>query len=483
MNFYSLTTFSAKALLLLVTLASCHNLRVDVSREREVHAREDWECFCPEKQSSVGPLDFPEFLSLVKEKNLELAAKAQECALYHEMTTAAKLRTLPSLIFSGTFSGRNRHTGGFSQSLDPFTPPAPPSVGLDRGVKRYDISATWNLLDFGIGYLRAKQSQEQHRLSLVDYSRVEQLLTQECVEVYWQAQSYAHGRQKVEALKEQIGQFIATLEDEALWPHLSEDRRQRIFSALIEARQRLSQYERDYKEALFRMAELIAQPFADIVLADESFEGGEVCNPDTCELTQAALVHRPELYSLDAEQRISLTELRVAFYQLFPDVTLFADMRYDSNFFLIFNRWLVAGLSYTYDLLQGPQHIQEMITGAERVKLIKWRRLGISVAITAQIQIAQLHYHYACEEYQQSLDLAESQRRLLTIMEERVETGELGQLDLLLSYGLEAFYSEMALAKAYADLRVAEGQIEASIGIPGYFDSLYSEGETVCDVH
>lgn len=458
-------------LAVLLIPAGCSRLHDTVDCQRELRAEVEWDCLLDRSDIPSSPLDLEEIIEFALCRNLDLLVKAQEYAFHHETTTAAKLRMIPSLLFAGELSARDKNTGSFSYSLAPAVPPAPPSISSERDVKRYDIRFAWKLLDFGISYYRARQEAEHAFVRQVEYSRLQQVLVQDCTEAYWRAQVARVGLHKAYALLQEADQVLAVLADAEVLAETSADWRLAQMSEIYEAQTLLRGYEEDYQTALFDLAKLMGAPFAEIQLVEEPFDELKQFATDTESLAYLALEHRPELYGMDAQERVSLDEVKIAMVQLFPDLTLFGASYYDSNFFLIFNRWLSAGLHFTWDLLRGPQHIKEMFAGMEQVELAKLGRLNLSLGIITQVQLSTLAYEHAHSDYQLARQHSHARQQLLQSMQERAAVGEFTQAQLLISHKFDTFYAELAEYEAYGNAKAALANVNASVGISNYLES------------
>ncbi len=74
-----------------------------------------------------------------------------------------------------------------SESLDPTVPPAPPSISSQTHVNRFDVTLTWNLLDFGISMLRSREESNKTLILQMGYEKERQKLILEIVKNYWRA--------------------------------------------------------------------------------------------------------------------------------------------------------------------------------------------------------------------------------------------------------------------------------------------------------
>lgn len=74
--------------------------------------------------------------------------------------------------------------------------------------------------------------------------------------------------------------------------------------------------------------------------------------PENIEAMESrALFMRPELLEADYNERISVLETRKAIARLFPGIEISGGWHYDSNSYLVWNRWFEGGVRVTWNLL------------------------------------------------------------------------------------------------------------------------------------
>ncbi|MGJ3626829.1 TolC family protein [Sphingomonas sp. MMS24-JH45] len=69
----------------------------------------------------------------------------------------AKDDMLPQVVANGSYFGRSNQAGASSLSLLTRRQSLEPSTSTDRDVAAGDLSVGWDVLDFGLSYIRANQ--------------------------------------------------------------------------------------------------------------------------------------------------------------------------------------------------------------------------------------------------------------------------------------------------------------------------------------
>jgi outer membrane protein TolC len=415
-------------------------------------------------------LTLNDILERVLSQNLDLFVKAKEYEYQYELTTGAQLKMIPPLVFEGEASDRNRNTGSSSESLVPGVPPAPPSISSEQHVNRYDITFTWNLLDFGVSYFRARQEANKTSIKEMEYLRVRQKLIQDTVKNYWKARATLLGITKFGPIVIENNKLLAFTREQIANQILPKDK------ALLHERQVLRQeiqiqlYEKEYHEAMSELGRLMSVSCEEFSLAQDELTPLEIELPMPCILGELALLNRPELYGLDMEERSVRDEAQIAFIEMFPSISPFIGSFFDSNRFLIFHRWIYGGIRYTWNLLSIPYHMQDFLSESLHRNIIQYERLALSIGILTQVNLAWIAYQDTLQEYKLVAQLADVNRDLLQAVELRQSVGETTYYDILIDYTYDAMFSEVEALRAYGDVKNAIELINSSIGIPFYLD-------------
>lgn len=448
-------------------LTGCMRSQTELETTRAEHADEDLDKILERAAVPDHPLTLNEVLEIALKSNLDILVKELDYAFEYELATGSKYKMLPSLIAEGEISYRNKNTGSSSESLT-NQPPAPPSISSQQHVNRYDITFTWKLLDFGISYYRARQQANKAVSKRFDIERQRQNVIMGVVEHFWKARAAMKGISGSQELLKKAKQYQETREKDVEARVVSTIEGYRTEAQLIRAILQMQVFEKSYHREMSELSNLMGlHPNIPFTLAEEPLDPITVHLMPVEDLEELALTNRPELYTADMEALSYTDDIRIALLQVFPDPNLFVGNFYDSNRFLVYKRWLIAGLRWSWNLLSVPSHIQEMISADTHLDMSKASRLAISVGILTQLHLAYIQFSYNLDEYQWNDKLRGVQRRLLASAEKEHEIGELGGLDLL-QIGIDTLIAEIDTISTYGETRLSIERINNSIGIPFY---------------
>lgn len=196
-------------------------------------------------------------------------------------------------------------------------------------------------------------------------------------------------------------------------------------------------------------------------------------------LEQEALASRPELREQDYQARISAAETRKAMLRLLPGLEFSAGGHYDSNSFLVNQSWADYGVKVTWNLfnvLSAPAAIDVAKAGQE---VAGARRQAMSMAILAQLHVANANFREAQRQFQTSQQLAGLDGQIVEQLRNRYQAQGIGELELIQGE-LNTLQADLRRDLAYAELRNSYGQLFASVGLDPLPESVASD--SVADI-
>lgn len=141
-------------------------------------------------------------------------------------------------------------------------------------------------------------------------------------------------------------------------------------------------------------------------------------------LEQEALASRPELREQDYQARISAAETRKTMLRLLPGLEFSAGGHYNSNSFLVNQSWADYGVKVTWNLfnvLSAPAAIDVAKAGQE---VADARRQAMSMAILAQLHVANANFREALRQFQTSQQLADLDGQIVEQLRNRYQAPE-----------------------------------------------------------
>ncbi|WP_460097416.1 TolC family protein [Pseudomonas sp. S3_C01] len=431
----------------------------------EQRARTDLQNMYKDQEPLSGPLTLHQAMARAVKYNLEGRLKIMEEALAKRQLDLASFDMLPRMALDAGYVGRNNVNASSSQSVETGTQSLEPSTSQDRDREVADLTMVWNVLDFGVSYMSAKQAGDQRLIVQERRRKVINTIVQDVRSAYWRAMA-------AERLLKQIDSLMARVEtarDNS--QSMSEQRIGDPVQALgyqrslIQATRQLEEQRRALSLAKTELATLINLPLGtELTLATQDEYAIPELKVDLARLEQEALASRPELREQDYQTRITAAETRKAMLRLLPGLEFSAGGHYDSNSFLVEQGWADYGVKVTWNLfnvISAPAAIDVAKAGEE---VASARRQAMSIAVLAQLYVANANYREALRQFKTSQQLADIDGQIVGQLRNRHEAAGIGELDLIQGE-LNTLQADLRRDLAYADLRNAYGQIFASAGL------------------
>ena len=418
------------------------------------------------------PISLEEALVRAVRNNREVRLKAMEAALARGEVRLEALGMLPQLTAEAGYTNRDVYDASTSVVLidgEPDTLPSEPAYSVSDGLdqRTAQVGFSWNVLDFGLSYVRARQRSDQYLISEERERKSIHTISEEVRAAYWKAVSADRLLGRVDALRTQAEDALANaraMEDSrAMAP-----REALIYQReLLDVLRLLQDLEQRLSGARIQLADLMGlHPGTQYTLSDTNTAEMQIPSLQNSiqELEAAALRNRPEMREAHYQTRVSVNETRAALLRLLPGIGLTATMQYEDNKYLRDDQWQTLGASVNWNLFNvfaiGPN-----LDAAEvREQLAEARRMAVSMAVMTQVHLAVSDFMQARQVFELASDYRDVAGRILTQTQRQARAEAIGELDAVRE-ALNDILAELRRDRAYADMQNAFGRLAASAGV------------------
>jgi len=415
------------------------------------------------------PLSLADSVQLALSYNLDACVKKLECEIQAEAATGSRLGMLPSANLKFAQDRRSNARASRSQDYNSGQQNLSDSISSERRTKTYSLGAAWNLVDFGLSYLRARQAEEEVRIREERYRRMRQNLTVDVVTAYWQLVTAKQAADLARTVLEKSKTRRARLQEQVKTKVLAEITGLEKEQTLVQMQMRLRAQERELAKARAEFAKLIGlAPGADFEIEVPAMpEAPAQTAADRKALEEEALRNRPELAELVHREQIQRDEVEAEIIRMFPHVNLMFDREHDSNKFLTHRTWHTIGVSAAWNLLSLPQRWKEKCSKEKEVDLTRQKRMALAVGVMTQVHLALLDLQTSLEESQEARDLDQLQQRLFAATQKHQAQGEADE-GKVLEREADACFAHIQYLRTYADCRIAEERLANTLGRQNY---------------
>jgi outer membrane protein TolC len=401
--------------------------------------------------------------------NREYKLAAMETALSQRQYDLAKSNILPALTLSAGYSQRDKYAASASTTFDGNTP-APlgndPSYSVSQDKNRSTANAvfTWNILDFGLSYVRAGQSADRRMIAIERHRKVVHNIVREVTSSYWRAVA-------AENLLGELGPLLRRVEDALLDSRRIETRRLSpplealIYQKeLLEIRRTLHTQQRALMTAKLELAQLMGlMPGQQFQLAKVEYIIPEVAmNISLMENT--ALLSRPELMETRYQKRINQSEVRAALLSMMPNLNFTASANSDDSDYQKYNDYVEMGAQVSYNLMSAFSGPKNRDVAKASVDVAEAQRLAMAMAVVSQVHIANMNFAQARQEYAVAEDYLSVSKRLTKQTRDAQRVAKFGELEVIRQEA-SLLLAQMRRDIAFAELQNSFGTIYASVGL------------------
>ncbi len=414
----------------------------------------------------AGPVSLHEAIARAIKYNLDNRLKVMEAAFAERQLTMANLSMLPKLAANAGYEGRSNAQASSSRNVYTQVQSLATSTSSDREGVTAELGPTWNILDFGMSYVRANQAADRTLIVQERRRKVVHNIVQDVRAAYWQAASADRLLKRIDPLITRIDEALdnaRSIERQALKPprEALEYRRD-----LLRALNDIKTLRRELISGKANLAALMGlPPGEDFTVAIDGISLDEPKVSVTLDqIEQSALLYRPELREEAYQARIGAGEVKAAMLSLIPGVSLGAGYNYDSNSFAYKSNWISWSAKVNHNLfdtfLNGPARIDE----AHAIEdVARTRRLAVSMAVLTQAHVSWLAYKQAVSEFRTAREMNEVETAMLEQIRASNASGRGNELEVI-NAEVEAVLAELRRDVAFAQMTNAVGRIYVTAG-------------------
>lgn len=419
-----------------------------------------------DQEPVAAPIGLYDAMARALKYNLDYKVELMEQALKARELNLSTYDMLPQLVASGGYAGRNNFAGASSLSLLTRRQSLEPSTSSDRGIWSADLTLSWDVLDFGLSYVRAQQKADEGLIALERRRKVANRIIEDVRTAYWRAVSAERLLTKLQQLE---GNVSTTLDNSE---RLAERRLSAPLTALtyqrelIDIKANIQSLQRELVIAKAQLAALMnLQPGTDFTLVmPERVNTPPAVSVPGDEMVMTALRNRAELREINYRERINKKELDAALLSALPSLKGVVGANVDSNSFLFNNDWLQYGARASWNILNlFKLPAQKKVIQAQD-DLLRQRELALTMAVMTQVHVARATYAHRTNELDTASHQYAVQNKIMYQIRSGFKAGAMSQ-QTLLREEMNTLVSEVKYDIAYAAAQNAYANLFSSMGI------------------
>jgi outer membrane protein, multidrug efflux system len=462
-SFRNFLLLGVSALLLAACAVPADPMSVAEMRSRN---KADLEKLFARQEPITQPLTIHDVMARVLKYNLDNKLKIMEEALSRRQVDVADMSLLPRMATTAGYVSRSNESASSSKSITTGKQSLETSTSQDQLRRTADLTMAWNILDFGVGYVSALQQSDRALVAEERRRKVVHNILQDTRTVYWRAVAAERLQGRIGPLLQRIDRALRdsrVINEMKLTAPLEALTYQK---QLLKTRQQLLDLQKELQVAKSQLATLMdLPPSTDVPLATAKRTDKDVpkLKLDPEKIEEIALLRRPELVEEAYQARIGANETRKAMLRMLPGIELSFGVNFDSNSFLLYNRWADYGARAVWNLFNvftGPANIA---LAEAQESFIETRRLALGMAVLTQSRVSWLRWRQSLDAWKVAQDLEKVERGISAQMRSEVDAERRGELGALQS-AFDALLAELGADLAFAETQNAAGNVLVSMG-------------------
>ena len=407
-------------------------------------------------------------IALAVENNKDLKVKIFETALSNKKIEDVEFDMLPAMSANAGYTGSDRYKATTSATV-PSNDKAGAmgsthSTSRDREVNEQDIGFSWNVLDFGLSYIRAGQSSDRYLISRELERKTASNIKRDVVRAYWNALSADKLIKRYDPLLVKVNKALN--DSQKIQELLLQKPMDALLyqKELLDIQRALQSQKQSFVNAKIELKSLMGLlPNEKFTLVETDLPLNEL-NMKLEDMENYALVNRSELMENRYEERISIAETKAGIRSLLPGLNFNASWTSSSNDYLVNKTNFEYGSSVganLFNVFRAPiiKEINERNT-----QIIKERRLALSMAVLSQVHISNIEYQMALEEYETAEKYYDVSRKITEQVRNAQKIARFGELELIREEA-SLLVAELRRDIAYSRVQFSIAQVYTSVGI------------------
>jgi len=462
-------TFGASRLALLAAvcgLTGCAVSPVEFSTTRLAEIADDKLARVTGDQEPIGrTVDLFEAMARAVKYNLDHQVELAEQALRERELELAHYSLLPGIVAGSGYTARDKVNASSSRNALTGLESLAVSTSQDLRLRAADIAFSWNILDFGLSYVRARQSADKVLVQAELRRKVVLRILEEVRTAYWRAAS----AQRLQSRLDTVAMLAREAESEAR--RVFGERETSAITALtmerelVEVQRTLGEVRRELDTAKEQLAALInVKPGTPYKVAAHRLGTPRLQAGNMQGLIKTALMNRPELREVEYRKRINEQEAHAALLEMLPGAQLLAGANFDSNSFLLHNNWVNWGAKASWNLMRVFSIRARKDVIEQQDDMLDKRSLAVTMAIMTQVYVSRARYASATRDYRTAERYRNVQQKLLDQIRIEAGAGRIAR-QTLVREELNAVVAEAKLDIAYAITQAALANVQSSLGV------------------
>jgi len=421
------------------------------------------------QEAPSNPIDLYRAMARALKYNLEYRVAEVETNLYNTKLNLSHYSMLPDIAANAGYAARDNVQASSSLNVLTNTQNFGASTSQDKRIRTKDLAFSWNILDFGLSYVRSRQAADKYLISQEMKRKVIHKLLGDVRSAYWRTISYDHLIKRLKNISSRTRRAQANsraLSDSGKTARIAALTSER---ELLDIKRAIRNLQRDLYTAKAELAALMnIGPNTAFKLIETRRRRLPATLPMSLDgMMIAALRDRAELRENLYQQRINMREAKAVLLEMLPGLQLYAGPNWNSNSFLLNNNWISWGATASWNLLKVFQYPAKRRVIQSQSEVLKTRALALTMAVITQVHLSRIHYQYSRRDFSVAREYRSVQRRLVRQYRREAQAFRISEQELLREE-INTLIAETKFDIAYSGVQSSFATLFSTIGRDPY---------------
>lgn len=433
--------------------------------ERYKEAKEDLKKLFSNQDRTQEKINLYQALARGIKYNLDYRIKLTNNALQAGQLKIAMFTMFPAINTSTSVYKRNNTFASFG-----ITSTGQPTDVLNstpNTIRSSRVGLSWNILDFGLSYVRARQQGDRIYIAQEESRKQLQQLSQDILVAYWSAYSAQELMVHAKQFEILITKASDKLKSAMLDKTIPKENILNFDAALLEGNRKLIQLQYKYDKAMFDLKHLLSLPTDMRITLDKPplmlTKASDLSKIDFKKVDAITLALRPELRGQEYQRRIATLGIKTAILQALPGITLNEGWNYNSNKFLLNSIWVDRSIDVAWNLLNLASLPTTLETARTQVEYEKLKLMALTLTVLTETRYAYSHYETLRLEYNVAQKQTINANALFKLNKNRKDASLASEEQVILAK-LRTLTAKMDEDLLQSDLSTALGELYLSVG-------------------
>ena len=406
-----------------------------------------------------GPITMSDAVARAINYNHTVRAHELEVSLSEAKARAQGGALLPNIVAESDYYRQDRLQMSHSSGSPEF------STSSDIASISRNITLSWNILDFGLSFIRARQSVNKAHEQREEARRISSRITEETRSAFWKAVALEELAPGLKRLDAEVNAAMALAREAANDNRFDPMMAITIQRDVLNLQRELNQIHSSIAGAKDQLKQLIGLQDLPEVSLDHARKPGLSVLPATSadQDVATALIQRPEIRQHMYDMRITEDEIDATILKVLPGATFSNNFASDSNSYLLHSNWISWGTKITGNLINLVRLDADLEAVEEQGLVQRQSALATAATVVMQVHVARARLAVAQRTYRDAERFALLQRLFLKQVGVSLAAGKVGQ-QALTREKLSTLLAQVRAILAFADFQSASAAYSTAKG-------------------